>query len=131
MVKNLQMIHQMGFLNFFFLPAMQKNIRTCTTFNGTSICEHTSDYKLVKSKTHRHTQIYKSNTGVEFDKKTNMNTDGFWQQSLSESRSNCKILIKSKLWARLESLPSLLMRACCFMECKPSQTHQHANEIVF
>lgn len=46
-------------------------------------------------------------------KDKHMNADGFWRQSLSVSRSNWEILIKSKLWARLESSPLLLMRACC------------------
>lgn len=73
---------------------------------------HTSTLKLVQHKTHRHTRT--NPTQVQsLIKNKHVNTDGFRLWSLSENRSNWEILIKSKLWARLESLPSLLMRACC------------------
>jgi len=59
----------------------------------------------------RHTSPTQTDAGlIEYK---HVKTDGFRQWSLVESRSNREIVIKSKLWARLESLPSPMMRTCC------------------
>lgn len=85
-----------AWVSYLFVPEFHKDTHKVTWHRWT---QHT----------HTHAQIQHRQMPSRIKNK-HMNTDGFQRQSLS---SNWEILIKSKLWARLESLPSLLMRACC------------------
>lgn len=101
-----------GFLTHSPIAA-QRHRDMCNISRQQRRWTQTSTHSCVaRHKTRRHTRTNPAQV-QSLIKNKHVNTDGFRQQSLSESCSNWEILIKSKLWARLESLPSLLMRACC------------------